>query len=475
MRVLHLDDDPLMLVKARTALSANNFEGACEHIATKTEEEFWRSFSAHKPDCVLLDIVMQNKSDAGIQILNKLRDERDYKNPVIMMSTVADANLIRSAIQAGANDFVTKGIDDVELSFRVRHAINACRQVHVGTREGAQRFAGETMRSVLLKIPRILASMVRSVLVVGESGTGKEVVAQALKDHLAGTAPFVPVNCAAIAKDLMEAELFGYEKGSFTGAQSAKPGLFSAADGGWIFLDEVARLSLPCQAALLRTLESGEVRPVGSTRATNVKVRVLAATNEDLDVMVEKGEFREDLLQRLRAYEIFLPPLRERMNELPELVDAMLARMNSGGSKEIRLAPAVRNLFMAHSWKRGNVRELWQVLQAASVEAVEGVVTFTCLPKSFVSGLDTQAIKKEPSTTTVVQGFTFPLVYTELEESFFLDVLEALSRQMPQALSSQRKVSEALGITRHSVASKLERIASTRAVPDKFTHLLSKQ
>lgn len=475
-KILHLDDDPLMLVKTRNALSSTDFGAKWSYRSSKTEADFWKLFSEDTPDCVLLDIVVQNNSSAGLQVLQKLKSEKDFKKPVIMMSSVADVQLIKDCVKSGASDFVTKGMDEVEIAFRVSQALEIEASSRARARESIERFAGETMRAVYLKIPRILASSVKSVFVTGESGTGKEVVAEGFKSNLPAKTPFVPVNCAAIAKDLLESELFGHEKGAFTGAQTAKAGLFASADGGWIFLDEVARLTPSTQAALLRTLESGEIRPVGSSSSKIVQVRVLAATNEDLDDMVEKGEFRGDLLQRLRSYEVFLPPLRERGSEISEIIDSLVARLNAeaGETKNYRLAPAVRRLFLAHNWKKGNIRELWQVLQGSSVEAVDGLVTVNCLPKSFLDAVENPKETKSQQGLGVGADFeiNFPVAYQDLEELFFLHVLGELSKKASHLLVSQRKVAETLGVSRHTLCAKLEKIAATQQLPEKFQHLV---
>lgn len=473
--VLHLDDDPLMLVKTKNALSASDLVAACSYRPVKNEAEFWKAFDERRPDCILLDIVVDDKDEAGLQLLQKLRSEKNFKNPVLMMSSVADSELIKKSVRLGATDFITKGMDETELAFRVSQSIERASSAQNVAREMMSHFAGDTMRSIFLKMPRIINAPVKSVLVTGESGTGKEVVAECLRAALKPATPFVPVNCAAIAKDLMESELFGHEKGAFTGAQAAKQGLFSSADGGWIFLDEVARLSLPCQAALLRTLESGEIRPVGSNAVKNVNVRILAATNEDLDDMVEKGEFRGDLLQRLRSYEVFLPPLRERGSEVSEILDALLMRLSEQSKGiNIRLAPAVRKLFLSHKWKKGNIRELWQVLQAASVEADDGLITVSCLPRSFVAAESKESEKRSTQASAhAAAQVQFPVEYTELEEKLFLEVLEALAISAPHQFVSQRKVAEQLGISRHTLCAKLDKIAATKPLSEKFAHLLS--
>lgn len=486
--VLHIDDDPVLLMRTRSALTKPTTQKRFDYSSVANVAAFWKLYEASLPaDCILLDMVIDDDDNAGVNILRELR-RRGFQNPILMMSSLEQGSAIRACVEAGATDFITKGAEEAELLFRVEQAICSRKKISDQAREVLQKFSGETMREVYLKMPRVLASPVRAVLVNGESGTGKEVAATCLKDCLEPQTPFVTVNCAAISKDLLESELFGHEKGAFTGAQASKQGLFAVADGGWIFLDEVARLSQACQAALLRTLENGEIRPVGSNVARRVNVRVMAATNEDLDLMVEKGDFRGDLLQRLRAYEIYLPPLRERRDELGEILDALIARMNKQSSVEYRLAPAVRNLFLSYDWRKGNIREMWQVLQASTVEAENGLVTIRCLPRSFASGTRSTEISVskpgkpavslvQPSADGSGRGLgatpSFPLVLTELEEQLLLDVLDQLKNQAPHYTSSQRKVAEALGITRHTLCAKLEKLDARAQLPRWLHELLS--
>ena len=522
--VLHLDDDKKMLTKASNALAVSEFTCSFGHIAAFTREEFYEKFNAQTPDCVLLDIIMGEDDFAGVRILKNLRTH-GYSGAIIMMSSVADPLAIRACVSAGASDFISKGLDEPELAFRISQCVETHQKLFRDRASNTAPVAGRTLREIELKILRIRDSRIKSVLVTGESGTGKEVVGECLRQCLPQGTPFVPVNCGAIAKDLLEAELFGHEKGAFTGAASARPGLFTSAHGGWIFLDEVARLSLACQAALLRTLENGEIRPVGSAASRRVNVRVLAATNEDLDGLVESGDFRGDLLSRLRSYEIFLPPLRERgAEETAEILDALLYRLNSDkveGQPAFRMAPSVRQLFFAHTWKRGNVREMWQVLQATTVDAVAGLITVNCLPKSFLAALDkcdqtqlekmlsaaddesveikidkrfdtltgensnptfpapassnlnsNQPLNRVPPDLLPPLARSLPHSLVDLENTLFFNCLVDISQRAPGQLQSQRKVAAALGITRHSFVARLQRVSVLQEIPEFLRHLL---
>lgn len=454
-KVLHLDDDGVVLM--RTAQLFSRVSENFLYQSAKSIDAFWNAFRKENVDCILLDMVVDNDEYAGKNILKELR-KVGFTSAILMMSSLDDIANIRECVALGATDFITKGAEESELLLRVEQALVTYKKNNDSAREVLNQFAGETMRQIFYKMPRIIDSAVKSVLVTGESGTGKEVVANSLKISLETFLPFVAVNCATINKDLLESELFGHEKGAFTGAQTQKSGLFAAAHGGWIFLDEVARLSSACQAALLRTLENGEIRPVGSSNSKKVNVRVLAATNEDLDALVEKGEFRDDLLQRLRSYEVFLPPLRERMDEVEEILEALLERLNKQSRKNFKLVPVVKSLFLTYDWSRGNVREMWQVLQAASVEADRGIITIGCLPRSFASAATQGSLVKSDSSNT--------LSLVEREEDLFVTILNEIKTHMPQALSSQRKLAEVLGISRHALCVRVDKLTNRQKSPE---------
>jgi DNA-binding NtrC family response regulator len=423
--VLHLDDDPVMHMKAEMALSDAKYGLSFSYRSASKEADFWVLYEELHPHLVLLDIDLGVERD-GICVLASLR-ARGFGGPVILFSSSADANFVVRALASGASDFIAKNIEDHELCLRVTQALLTHERVLASV--PSLSATGAVMREIEARVPRIVESGIKSVLVQGETGTGKEVVADLFRAQVSKKVPFVSVNSGAISKDLIESELFGYEKGAFTGASAAKQGLLTAADGGWIFLDEVARLPLGAQAALLRTLENGEVRAVGGTQSRKVKVKVIAATNENLDALVASGEFRADLLQRLRAYEIHLPPLRARSaRERDDLLDALLNRLNEERKAlglKFQVVPAVRKLFSAYHWKRGNVREMWQVLQAAAVDAPDGTITLGTLPKTFSTQVAESAARAFAGLEISLEGLRFPFQYDEIEDEFFAHVVDA--------------------------------------------------
>ncbi len=456
--VLHLDDDPVMHMKAEMALSTPTFGVSFLYRCSVCEPDFWKAFAESPPDLALLDIDLGTERD-GIAVLAELR-ARGFDGPVILFSSSADSEFIVKALASGASDFVAKHIEEHELCLRVTQALLTHERV-LATAPTLSA-TGAVMREIEGRIPRILASGIKSVLVQGETGTGKEVVADLFRAALAKKAPFVTVNSGAISKDLIESELFGYEKGAFTGASAAKLGLLTAADGGWLFLDEVARLPLGAQAALLRTLENGEVRPVGGTQSRKVHVKVIAATNEDLEAMIESGEFRADLLQRLRAYEIYLPPVRERSaQERDDVLDALLVRLNEERKAlgiTFRVVSSVRKLFLAYDWKRGNVRELWQVLQAAAVDAHDGLITLKTLPKSFSTQVGAQCPSASTEDRVSLDKISFPLSYVELEEELFAELVDAYLKSGRLGVASLQHLARDLGLSVSVSLSRLRRL-----------------
>lgn len=483
LRVLHLDDDPIQLIGVEHALA----KAGIDYAGSADEAGFFSRLAERMPDAVILDLEMNGRNNAGLSVMEEAR-KRGYDGPVIILSSVMDAEVIRQCVVAGVSDLVTKSLEDVELAFRVSMAVRNFETIRALRAQSNLRTGGHTIREVMHRLPRILGSGVRALLVRGESGTGKELVAEGLRSLLPAGVPFVTVNCGAIAESVLESELFGYEKGAFTGAAGAKKGLFAAAHGGWIFLDEVARLSASAQGALLRALESGEIRPVGSNAPVKVDVKVLAATNEDLERMAAHGRFRSDAIQRLRGYEINLPPLRERPEELGEILDALLVRLNErrpvGAASPFRLAPALKQLFREFDWREGNVREMWQVLQAATVEAVDGLITVSSLPASFCARLAKAAPFAEPAasgfppSTRGAEGcvrlapLSLPCRYLELEDELFLAALgQVLAQSGQEEPSGEASLARALGLSRASLAVRLERVALDQRLPDSVRNL----
>jgi DNA-binding NtrC family response regulator len=362
-RILVVEDDP---VARRLLVEVLEREGhevrGCPGARIALEEA--RTF---RPAVVVTDVRL-----GGIDGLTLLREIRaaDPAAQVIVMTAFGTLETAVEAIRGGAFDYVSKPFRMEEMSHTVHRAVEAHSAVSdPGTHEAGEKatILGRcpAMTEVFKAIARV-GPLDISVLIEGETGTGKELVARAIHD--AGDRarkPYVTVNCASLPEGLFESELFGHSKGAFTGAHEAGPGLFVAADGGTILLDEVGDMPLPVQAKLLRALETGEIRPVGSTKTRHVDVRVLASTHRQLDRSVEEGVFRQDLLYRLNGFTIALPPLRERGEDLALLTSHFLRVHGQAAGRPLPgLTPEAKAALGRYSWP-GNVRELFHVLERA--------------------------------------------------------------------------------------------------------------
>jgi two-component system response regulator PilR (NtrC family) len=338
-------------------------------------------------ELVLSDVRMPEVD--GITLLGRLRQVAP-QTPVIMMTAYGTIESAVKALRSGAWDYLLKPVKFEDLLLKVERALEygaVSRERHALAEQLA---AGSTFHDLVSESPgmrrlfdivRKLSAVKTSVLVVGESGTGKELIARAI--HYNGVTrgkPFVAVNCGAIPESLIESELFGHRKGAFTGAIRDRVGYFEAADGGTVFLDEISTLPANVQSTLLRVLEERSVVPVGDTRPRSVDVRVIAASNRDLDAMVAEGEFREDLLYRLNVVKLVLPPLRERRGDIPLLVHHFLEKFTRQMSKRVTgVTNAAMRALLSHEWP-GNVRELQNVVERGVIFAEDREIDIQDLP-----------------------------------------------------------------------------------------------
>jgi len=302
-------------------------------------------------------------------------------------------------------------------------------------------YASDKMKEVIktcLKIAKTKAS----VLIRGESGTGKELIAKAIHYNSdRAQAPFITINCAAIPETLLEAELFGYEKGAFTGAYTSKPGKFELADGGTLFLDEIGDLPLPLQAKLLRVLQEQTFERLGSTKVIKVDVRIIAATNRELEQMIKKGEFREDLYWRLNVVPIYLPSLKERIEDIPILVDHFLNKFNSHYGKNVKISSDVLNIFLKYSWP-GNVRELENLIERLVLLCENEVIKKEDLPFYIIE--EAENVKKKPSPRGL------PREISELEKEKILEALRLCE-------FNQSRAARLLGLTRRQLCYRIKK------------------
>ncbi len=345
-------------------------EGYRVTVAADGREALARAAEA-RPEVVLTDLKMPGLS--GIDVVRALQDG-PLPPKVILVTAHGSVERAREAHKLGAFDYMSKPVVADELLFRVERALEAFRLAEKALRlerrlrdDGLESIIGEStaMREVFRLVEKI-APTNSTVLIRGESGTGKELVARAIHARSArATRTFHAINCAAIPESLLESELFGHEKGSFTGAEARKIGLFEAASGSTLFLDEIGDLSLPLQGKILRSLQEKEVKRVGGTETVPVDVRVVAATNRDLEAMMKSGQFREDLFYRLNVIPIVLPPLRERASDVPALVRRFLDKANGAhGTAVSDVSPEALDLLVRSPWP-GNVRQLESVVERA--------------------------------------------------------------------------------------------------------------
>ncbi len=327
-------------------------------------------------DLAILDIKMPSLS--GLEVLDQLKKDK-VKTAIIVMTAQDTMRNAVDAMKKGAYDYITKPFELDELEMIVDKAVEARRlaeEVQSLRREVSglkvdkeAKIVGQSraVREVYKTIGKVAANDV-SILITGESGTGKELIAKAIHQNSArAKGPFVAVNCAAIPRDLLESELFGYRKGAFTGAEENRPGHFEIANNGTLFLDEVGDLPLPLQAKLLRVLQEKEVQRLGSSEAKAVDVRILAATNQNLEKMVKEKKFREDLFFRLNVIPIHLPPLRERKEDIPLLCEYFLAKLGQEtGILRKTLSPEAMQMLEGYRWP-GNIRELENVIKRAAI------------------------------------------------------------------------------------------------------------
>jgi len=384
-RLLIVDDDAALLDQLRWAL-ADRFD-----VVTAGDAQEARTLLG-SPDLCLFDLRLppSGRVEEGLELLKEAR-RRDPDATVVMMSGEADRKLAVQSVELGAFDFFQKPVDLAELFVILRRALerrrlleeNRALKDRAGEREAFDRLVGGSapMRRLFREIERV-ASTDATILLLGESGTGKELVAHAIHERSPrqGRA-FVAVNASALPETLAEAELFGHEKGAFTGAVASRPGRFELAHGGTLFLDEIGTLSAAIQSKLLRVLESREIERVGGRRTIPVDFRLISATNEDLEERVAAGTFREDLFYRINAIPIAIPPLRERTEDIPALAEHFLAKFTVHHRRPARrFSPEVLERLGVHRW-RGNVRELEHVIEMLVLFCDGDVVGVEDLPR----------------------------------------------------------------------------------------------
>jgi len=382
-RILILDDEPDMIENCRRVLASAGYQ--C--LTTTSPSEALKMIETQHPDLVLTDLRMPEMG--GMEILKRAH-ELDPHMPVMMLTGYATVETAVAAVKAGAFDYIPKPFSNDQLKLTVERALTRRRleleNLHLREQlKGAYGFENITGRSPalqqVLELVRKAARSDANILILGESGTGKELVARAIHANSPRAAqPFVAVDCASLPENLLESELFGHEKGAFTGASAVKRGLLEVAQRGTVFLDELGEMPLGLQVKLLRALQERQIRRVGGNAPIDVDIRIVAATNRDLGAMVAAGKFREDLYYRVNVVDIALPPLRDRTGDIELLANAFLAKYGRGIVRGFE--PEAMVALEMYSWP-GNVRELQNVIERACALADGEMITLAELPAQF--------------------------------------------------------------------------------------------
>ncbi|MCS6886221.1 MAG: sigma-54 dependent transcriptional regulator [Acidobacteriota bacterium] len=450
-KVLVVDDDELVRWSARQALKSWGYE---VHEATDIKTAL-TTIDAERPGAVLLDIHLPDGS--GLDILREIRQLSPQTIVIMITGNVQVADTL-SALRGGAYDFISKPINLDELQVTLRNGFETKKlrqEVNKIKTERSRLFSFEqivghspSMKETLALARKVAESEATSVLLLGESGTGKDLLAKAI--HYASRRsdrPFVAINCATLPANLIESELFGYEKGAFTDAKSRKEGLFEQADGGTIFLDEIGEMELSLQAKLLRVLEESSFRRVGGLKDIPLDVRVIAASNRDLRVEAEAGRFRLDLYYRLSVIQIDIPPLRKRSEDILGLAETYIAHFNEKLRRHIKgLAPETKAVFLRYNWP-GNVRELRNCIERAMILEESDLITLKYLPRGIACDFST--LSTEPD-----KGFVLPPGGVKLEEVELSLVRQAMERSN----GNQTRAAELLGISRDQLRYRLKKI-----------------
>ena len=442
-RVLAIDDEPAMIEWLKILLEHAGYEVRTALIGTRGEELFktWR------PDAVITDMLLPDVD--GIELVRKFK-QTDPESEVIVITGQGNIQRAVEAVKAGAYDFLEKPVDADRLQDKLEKALkqkslmdeNEQLKARLQDRYGLSNVVGKSKKmSELFELIESVAASEANILIQGENGTGKELIANAIHyKSKRSKGPFIKINCAAIPKDLIESELFGYKKGAFTGAGMDKEGLFEMAEGGSLLLDEIGEMPPYLQTKLLRVLQEREYRPIGSDRIVHVDFRLICATNIDLDMALREGRLREDLYFRINTITLRVPPLRERTEDIPLLCDFFLDKFRQRYQKNVKsLAPSVYHLLIRNRWA-GNVRELENAIERAVLVTKGSEIAVTDLPES---------IREESTTST---DFVIP-PHRTLAEIEKMAILQTLQRTN----WNKQEAAQILGLYRPTLYSKMKK------------------
>ena len=442
--ILIIDDETSLANSLGFALRAEGYAVT----SASTGEAGLAAAQASAPSLVLLDLRLPDGS--GLDFLDRLRSALP-DTPVVMISAHGDTRAAVQAVKRGAFDYLTKPFDLDDLLVTLRAATERQRMAQeIARYREAELARGEMVgesppfEALLESVRRIGASSASRVLLLGESGTGKALVARAIHAHGArARGPFVEVNCASLPEHLIEAELFGAEKGSYTGADQKRVGLATLADGGTLFLDEVGELPLPLQAKLLHFLEDGSYRPIGSARSLTADARVIAATNRDLAAEVRAGAFREDLFYRLNVVQLRMPALRERGGDVLLLARHFAARYGRDERcAPVQFTPEAEAVLLAHRWP-GNVRELRNLVERLTILG----------PGRSIGPDDLPPEMRATTPPAVPEGRSIGDELAETEKKL-------LEKALREAGGHRGRAAEILGISRHALKRRIQRLGA---------------
>jgi len=451
-KILLVDDEPNVLELLLVALEDEGYR----ILAANNGKEALAQVKKEEPQVVLLDIRMPDMD--GVEVLRQIK-EINKASSVIMMTAYGAMDTVVEAIQLGAYDYLTKPLDLKKVKVVIRRALEAQELTQEVTSLRSKLKEKYQLENMVGKHPRMLEvyKMIGrvvdnkvTVLIIGETGTGKEIVARAIHfNGLLKDGPFVAIDCASLPSDLLESELFGHEKGAFTGAITQKIGKFELADKGSLFLDEIGNLTLATQVKLLRFLQEKKIERVGGTKPIELDVRIITATSLDLEKAVKEGSFREDLYYRLNVVAIPLPPLRERRYDIPLLVEHFLQKYESESKGKVKhVPPETMNLLMRYEWP-GNVRELENVIERAIVIGKTDAILVEDLP------LRVEKVASGPELDISPEKIPFEQRVENFEKKLIIDALE-------KANWIQIKAAQLLGTSRSIIRYKMKKYGIKR-------------
>ncbi len=423
MKVLVVEDDDIQRELLKEILKERGFEV----YSCGSAEKAYQILDKYLPNVVVTDVRLPGED--GLSFMKKIR-ELSPDVEVIIVTAFSNVEDAVSAIKKGAFHYVTKPYDPDVLLNLIEKAgqLSQLKSVKPDGREIV--YSSKVMENLLKKVS-VFAKADAPVLILGESGTGKELIAKFIHKESGRKGKFISINCAAIPEELFESELFGYKKGAFTGATFSKPGLFVEADGGTLFLDEIGEMPLLLQAKLLRVLQEGEVRPIGGLKPVKVDVKVIAATNKNLKKLVEEGRFREDLYYRLNVLTLEIPPLRDRPEDIAELVGYFLKKFGERYDKKIEFEPEALELLLSYDFP-GNVRELENLIHRLVIVS-DGKISKSNLEEIVGIGEEGKSFSK-----------TLPELVAEFEK-------ELIENALKRANYVQTKAAKLLGIDEKSL------------------------